>query len=319
MLAATPEEADRVTEYMNWQAPDLTIEMIQKVYSENVLSSTHDVWDVHTNEDRWWVITEPMNLYSQTQFPNMDLALTFHIGLCLRIPMNDRPKLHELPVEPFGECFRYLYEASDALRHSHEVGDYQAVGVRCREALLAFVAAAQTVLPWTSEEEQPQKANLKAWADHICAAALAGASHENRRHLFKTLLDSAWKFVNWLTHTKASKWHDAEAGVEVTESAISLCTSVVIRQLRKVPEECPACGSHRLSPQRGFHEDFPDCEFERPTCDKCGWLGEPVLIEEVPTPPDETSHPEGECVVPTVPLRKLLRPRGSPGSESSGR
>lgn len=85
MLAFTQEEADKITAYMNWQAPDLIVEFVQKVYSENVLSSTHDVWDVHTNVDRWWVITGMTNLYSQEQFPNMDLALTFHIGLCLRM------------------------------------------------------------------------------------------------------------------------------------------------------------------------------------------------------------------------------------------
>jgi hypothetical protein len=61
---------------MNWQAPDLTVEFLQKVYTENVLNHQHQVWDVHTNVDRWWVITNPTNLYSQQQFPNMDLAVT---------------------------------------------------------------------------------------------------------------------------------------------------------------------------------------------------------------------------------------------------
>jgi hypothetical protein len=40
------------------------VEFIQKIYSENVLNVRHDVWDIHTNVDRWWVITEPMNLYA---------------------------------------------------------------------------------------------------------------------------------------------------------------------------------------------------------------------------------------------------------------
>ncbi len=312
MLAFTQEEADKITAYMNWQAPDLIVEFVQKVYSENVLSSTHDVWDVHTNVDRWWVITGMTNLYSQEQFPNMDLALTFHIGLCLRITMNHRSKLEELPIEPFGECYRYLEEASEAVRHAHEVGDYQAVGVRCREALLSLVGAAQTVIPWASTEEKPKRADLKAWADHICATALPGATHEHRRHLFKTLLESAWKFVNWLTHSKKSKWHDAEAAFSITEHAIGNCSAVVVRLLRKVPEECPACGSHRLSPHRGFHEDFPEDELEWPACDKCDWMGEPVLIEKVAREPEEDSpSPSGEHVLPTVPLRTLMRPKGS--------
>ena len=309
MLPATEQETDAVIEYMEWQAPDLTVEMVQKVYTENVLHVRHDVWDVHTNKDRWWVITEPMNLYSQEQFPNMDLALTFHIGLCLRIPRSERQKLSALPIEPFAESYRYLEEASGALRQAEEVADYQAIGVRCREALLAFATAAQTVLPWTGDGEAPKKADMKGWIDHICSVTMPGSTHENRRHLFKALLESAWKFTNWLTHSKGSKWHDAEAGVSTTENAISLATSTVIRHLRGVPDDCPACGSHRLSPQRGHRDDAPDVEWERPTCDKCGWAGEPVMIEAVPQVPEVTRDlPEGECVIATVPLRKLLRP-----------
>lgn len=310
MLTATREEIEHVTEYMQWQASDLTVTMVQKVYSENVLHVRHDVWDVHTNKDRWWVITEPMNLYAQDQFPSMDLALTFHVGLCLRIPRSQNRKLSDLPIEPFAEAYRSLGEASEAVTQAEEVADYQAIGVRCREALLAFVDAGQTILPWTSTEPAPKRADLKAWADHICNVALAGGSHEHRRHLFKALLDNAWKFTNWLTHAKGTKWHDAEAAVAVTENAISLCTSAVIQHLRGVPDECPACGSHRLSPERGFHTSMPSVEWERPRCDKCGWTGEPVRIDEVPEPPDEDRRkpPEGECIIPTVPLRTLRKP-----------
>src|SRR5580704_8662881 len=79
MLPATQEEIDQVRSYFEGQAPDLKVEFIQKVYVENVLGHCHDIWDVHTDKDRWWVITNPTNLYSQEQFRNMDLALTFHV------------------------------------------------------------------------------------------------------------------------------------------------------------------------------------------------------------------------------------------------
>ena len=315
MLEAAEEETENVIGYMKSQAPDLIVEFCQKIYAENVLDHRHEVWDIHTNKDRWWVITNPTNLYSQEQFPNMDLALTFHVGLCLRIPRSEKPKLSDLNLEPFGECWRCISEASDALKQAQEVTDYQSIGVRCREALLAFADAAQTVMPWTSEQEQPKRADMKAWVDHICAVALPGPTHENRRHLFKTLLDSAWKFTNWLTHAKTSKWHDAEAGLSTTEHAIGLCTTTVIMRLRKVPEECPACGSHRLTPERGIHEDFLEEEFEWPVCMKCGWEGEAVLIEQVPRAPavmhdtPDQPIPKGECYFPPKkPLRKLLKP-----------
>src|ERR1700736_421328 len=120
MLDATQEELDHVLGYMASQAPDLTVEFALKVYAENVLDHRHDVWDVHTNVDRWWVITNPTNLYSQAQFPNMDLAVTFHVGLCLRIPRSEKPALSELRVEPLAACFRQLSEAFDALRVAQE-------------------------------------------------------------------------------------------------------------------------------------------------------------------------------------------------------
>jgi predicted RNA-binding Zn-ribbon protein involved in translation (DUF1610 family) len=309
MLPATQDEIDHVIDYMRSQAPDLEVTFVQKVYSENVLHVRHDVWDVHTNVDRWWVITQPMNLYSQEQFPNMDLAVTFHIGLCLRIPRSERQRLSELPVEPFAEAYRYVEEAQEALQHSSEVADYQAIGVRCREALLAFIAAAQTAIPWMSTDEAPKKADLKAWADHICNTSLPRADNEHRRHLYKTLLDSTWKFVNWLTHAKSSHWHDAEAGIAATENTIALCTSAVIRHIRGVPERCPTCGSQRLSRERGIRIDLPDVEWERPVCDKCGWAGAPVPVNNLGSLPEPLkTSPEGACITPTVPLRRLERP-----------
>lgn len=310
MLPATETEIEHVTGYMLSQAPDLQVQFIQKVYSENVLFVRHDVWDVHTDADRWWVITEPMNLYAQEQFPNMDLALTFHVGLCLRIPRSERQKLSEIPVAPFAQSYRGLQEASDALAQASEVADYQAIGVRCRETLLAFIAVAQTVVPWTSSALPPKKADLNAWADRVFSVTLSGSSHEHRRHLYKTLLEASWKFTNWLTHAKASHWHDAEAAIAVTENAVGLCTTAIIRNIRGVPEHCPTCGSQRLSPERGYRQDLPDIEWERPICDKCGWTGDPVQVSAThdtssksPEPP-----PVGECIIPTVPLRHLKRP-----------
>jgi len=62
MLKATEEEIEEVREYFEWQAPDLEVTFMQKVYSEAVLDTRHDVWDNHTNKDRWWVITGGTNL-----------------------------------------------------------------------------------------------------------------------------------------------------------------------------------------------------------------------------------------------------------------
>jgi hypothetical protein len=312
MLPSTPEEKQAVIDYMNGQAPDLKVEFLQKVYVENVLSHQHAVWDVHTNVDRWWVITNPTNLYSQDQFPNMDLAVTFHVGICLRVPRSQRTKLDELDAEPFLACFRYVTEAEEALLSAQEVSDYQAVGVRCREALLAFTAAAQTVMPWTGPAaETPQQANFKEWVDHVCAVALPGSSQKERRHLLRTLLVEAWTIANWLTHAKTSNWYDAEAATSTVEHALGLVTSLAVRYVRDVPEACPSCESNRLYPQRGENTATPDVVWERPVCSKCGWTGDPVPVLPEPeayAPDDPSAVPEGECIIPELPLRSLRRP-----------
>ena len=202
-----------------------------------------------------------------------------------------------------------MREASDAVSHAEEVADYQAIGVRCREALLAFTAAAQMVVPWSGESERPKKSDFKAWADHICSVILHGHAQAHRRQLFKSLLNSASSFSNWLTHTKNSHWHDAEAAVSTTENAISLCVSSVIQHVRGVPSSCPVCGSHRLSPARAFNPDDADEEWERPGCTKCDWVGQPVRIAKTIHAEEESRPlPAGECVIPTVPLRRLKKP-----------
>jgi hypothetical protein len=319
MLPSTPEEKQVIIDYMNWQAPDLTVEFVQKVYVENVISHQHAVWDVHTNVDRWWVITNPTNLYSQKQFPNMDLAVTFHVGLCVRIPRSDKPRLSDVDLEPMAGGYRHCSEALEVLKEAQEVSDFQAIGVRCREALLAFTGATQIVMPWTgSAVDKPKQADFKVWVDHVCATALSGQTHEHRRHLFRTLLMESWNFSNWLTHAKASTWYDAEAAASTVEHTLGLAGALVIHYVRGVPEACPACGSNRLEPQRGTHPKVPDVEFERPSCPKCGWVGEPVPVLADPQayagnkvetpPPDEPLPPAEPFILPEVPLRELLKP-----------
>ena len=179
MLKATEEEIEEVREYFEWQAADLEVTFMQKVYSEAVLNTRHDVWDIHTNKDRWWVITGGTNLYSQEQFPNMDLALTFHIGLILRIPRTEEQQMGDLRILPFGPVFEKLEEAGTAVAQAHNLPGYQAVGVRCRETLLELISVAQDAAMWT--DARPQRANFRAWTEIICNDLLPGDNNKERR------------------------------------------------------------------------------------------------------------------------------------------
>jgi hypothetical protein len=315
MLPATEEEKSDVIEYYLSQSPGAKVTFLQKVYSEAIIGHRHDVWDVHASDGRWWVITNPTNLYSQAQFPNMDLAVTFHMGLCLRIPRTqERRSPDQKNIVPFGAVFTKLSETTDALGQAQNIADYQAIGMRSREALLAFIGAAQDAAEWTNDAT-PKRADFRAWVDIICNVALGGPSQKERRHLFKSSLSDAWVFANWLTHAQSATWHDAETALATVEHVLGLATSLVLRHIRSVPEQCPNCGSPHLSPEEGWREDLPEIAWERPVCGDCGWTGKPIPVSERSPEPEgeelftrEGSSDNGEFIIPTVPLTKLDKP-----------
>ena len=310
MLKATDKETTAVREYFEWQAPDLEVTFMQKVYSEAVLNTRHDVWDIHTNKDRWWVITGGTNLYSQEQFPNMDLALTFHIGLLLRIPRTAEQREGGLNILPFGPVFQKIEEGGAAVAQAHDLAGFQAVGVRCREALLDLIGVAQDAAIWT--DTPPQRANFRAWVEIISNDLLPGNTNKERRGALKDALGSAWTFSNWLTHSKSATWIDADIAHSLTQHASGMATSMIVRELRGVPAECPSCGSPHLEPEQGENTEAPGVLWERPCCANCDWTGRPVPILDL-----EDGQPiitrEGEktdeCGVMTVPLRMIRKPR----------
>src|SRR3546814_16380702 len=61
------------------------VQHAEKIKTERVMGTDYSVWDVHTNLNRWWVITNPTNLYSQVLMPSLDYTLSFHIGLMARV------------------------------------------------------------------------------------------------------------------------------------------------------------------------------------------------------------------------------------------
>ncbi len=135
-----------IVDYMAGQAGDETVEHLEKVTSERVLGRVIDVWDVHTDTNRWWVITNPTNLYSQEQFPSMDVALSFHVGLTARVMEQSERVAPDEQAERFAVAWRKWEQAGEAPNNADEAEDFQAVGMRCRESLIAFVREASSVV-----------------------------------------------------------------------------------------------------------------------------------------------------------------------------
>jgi hypothetical protein len=149
----------------------------------------------------------------------------------------------------------------------------------------------------------------------ICNDLLPGDTNKERRGALKGALESAWTFSNWLTHSKSATWIDADMAHSLIQHASGMATSVILRELRGVPEECPNCGSPHLEPEQGENTAAPGVLWERPRCANCGWTGRPVPILDL-----EDGQPiitrEGEesdeHSIMTVPLRTILKPGNPP-------
>jgi gamma-glutamylcyclotransferase (GGCT)/AIG2-like uncharacterized protein YtfP len=134
----------------------------------------------------------------------------------------------------------------------------------------------------------------------------------------KGALESAWTFSNWLTHAKSAAWLDADMAHTLIQHAIGMATSLILRELRGVPEACPDCGSPDLAPEQGENTAAPGELWERPRCSACGWAGRPVPILDsgygrpLITREGEETHDHS---IMTVPLRAIRKP-GDPAIEA---
>jgi hypothetical protein len=84
-VASNPSEREAVRAYFDSQAHGDPAVHLEKAATENVGGVVHDIWDVSTKTGRWWVVTNPTNLYTQDDFKSRDVVLTFHIGLMARV------------------------------------------------------------------------------------------------------------------------------------------------------------------------------------------------------------------------------------------
>src|SRR5205823_6149324 len=140
------------------------------------------------------------NLYSQKFFPSLDYTITFHVGLAARVMANQRDAKSE-ERDRLLPAFRKWSQAADAFDRADEAEEFQAVGMRCREALLAAVFAARQN---AAIGAAPAGAGLKAgdflgWSEVIADGVASGESSKEIRGYLKGVARAAWQLVAWLT------------------------------------------------------------------------------------------------------------------------
>lgn len=277
-------EVREVTDYVEGQCnkdseaePEI-VQHAEKLVSERVMGRDYDVWDVHTNLNRWWVITNPTNLYSQKLMPSLDYTLSFHIGLMMRVMAKREPDGTEAELELLLITSRKLVQAGEKLDAADETEDFQAVGMLCREALTTFVREILDTGVFDEMDDKPKAGDFPAWSERMIGEIAAGGPQEHVRGYLKASTGKAWKLVNWLTHAKNATRNDAELALSATEHAVESLTDLVLRELSAAPEQCGRCKSYRITvtfrPDEGENGEYVA------QCDACGAEKRRVVEEQ---------------------------------------
>ena len=242
------EEAQEIADYVEWQSrkDKEHVTFLEKVQTEFVFGQAHDCWNVHTNTSQWWVITGPTNLYSQALFPSLDYTLSFHIGLMARVSAAHKGTEDDRLADRMAAAFRRWEQAAEALDQSTESEEVQAVGMRCREGLLAFIRSASSPRMPPSGEESPQASNFIRWSELIAETVAQGRKNERIRSYLKGLAKESWQLVSWLTHAANASRDDGMIALNATPATLEAFGAALVRHERQAPDRCGRCGSLRL-------------------------------------------------------------------------
>lgn len=301
-------EYERIQEYWEGQWPEDSLIHLEKAASERVGSVSHDIWDLHAESGRWWIVTNPTNLYSQEDFKSRDVVLTFHVGLKLRMMSRDTVPITEPAAALLPGAWRRWEQAVEALQCAREAEDYQAVGMRLRECLVSFAGeiADDALVP--EGTDRPQAANVKAWIDLFAGYVAGGPSESKLRSYLKSTGDETWGYVNWLTHAKNAVHFDAEIGTAITSHLLATVTASAMRA-RIEPVRCENCHSYAVVNGR---------------CDVCRWADDEYEAPVPPPDPDEAelaarlaepctpSSDISTFITPDDSSERPMRPRRSP-------
>ena len=237
-------EAD-IASYVEGQAREEAVQHVERIKTEVVIGDTYEMWDVTTDSDRWWVITNLTNLYSQKHFPSLDYTLSFHIGLMMRLrSRSDNVDAGE--PSPFDEVIRRGEQASHTHDSAVEAEDYQTVGMLLREALISLTGALRRRIELPEEIERPQDANFIGWSEVLMNQLCPGSSNRNLRHHLKSVAKESWQLVNWLTHSRNANKTASSIAIHSCQTVIGHFIQILERSRLDQNEDCPVCKSRNI-------------------------------------------------------------------------
>lgn len=272
-VSRDPAAEQDIANYVQGQARDETIQHVERVKLEYVLGEAYEIWDVTTDQDRWWVVTNLTNLYSQKHFPSLDYTLSFHIGLMMRI--RSRPEGPDSSdPDPFDEVFRRGEHAKFRFDRAVEAEDYQAVGMQLRECLITLVTVLRRRIPIPTSIEKPQDANFTEWITVLLSQLCPGKRNEILRKYVRVVSEKTWQLVNWLTHDRNANKTASSIAIDSCDMVVGQYIQLLQRNRTDRTDTCPQCSSRNIR----SHFDIaiePDGAYYD-TCAVCGWSSHPV-------------------------------------------
>ncbi len=271
LVFGQPEhEEERVRAYLGYQASDEAIIHLEKVGSESLMGRKMGFWDVRTDKGKWWVITNPTNLYSQALFPSLDYTISFHVGVTTRMLAKERNYEGHNRLRRILPTAKRLESAGNALDSAEEVEDFQAIGMKVRECLLTLIHALAKAEYVPVGQDTPKRNDFIRWTELIADAVAGGSRTQEIRAYLKVVAKTAWQVANWLTHATGAVLQDARIAHLATENVVAAFWTAGQKHEAAAPDRCPACGSYRI--QTDYR---PDLGIDPPyilLCERCDWI-----------------------------------------------
>ncbi|HEY5237403.1 MAG TPA: hypothetical protein VIJ62_03400 [Rhizomicrobium sp.] len=262
-----------IAEYVEGQSRgEEVVQNVERVKTEYIMGAPYEIWDVSTDKDRWWVITNPTNLYSQKHFPSLDYTLSFHIGLMMRVRSRSA-KEGESDPSPFDEVIRRQVQAADRLETAIEAVDFQAVGMQLRECLISLVAVARRRIELDESDERPKDADVVGWNRALMGKLCSGEKNDELRNYMKTLVEKVWPLVNWLTHHRSANKTAALICVDSVDTIVGHYAHLLSRERADRTDQCPRCASRNVRIYFDIEIEPDGAYFE--ACRACDWNSHP--------------------------------------------
>jgi hypothetical protein len=278
-----PDLEQDIARYVEMEAQGETVRQVEKIKTEYILGDQYDIFDVTTDQGRWWVISNLTNLYPQKEFPSLDYTLSFHVGLMMRLRSRSRGADSEEPT-PFDEVFRRQEQAKQRYDSAVEAEDYQAVGMQLRECLLSLVVASRRriELDESARElvltQRLKDADFKGWTNVLISQLCRGRSNKILRQYLKTTADKTWELANSLTHDRNATETSASIAIHACDTIIGHFVQLVERDETDNVEKCPNCKSRHI--RSHFDASLPPEGEYYTTCGSCGWSSHPGADED---------------------------------------